>query len=250
LQRTGRARPEDFAASWNEVLLAYATSPARAAPSRRIEEEYWTDPDVGKLPYQRGRLLAALWDHKLRRATGDARDLDDVILAMYRSARAARDRDALPPAADRFAAAYREQGGPPIEDDLDRYVVRGEPIELPAEVFGGCARLKTTERRAFDRGWDAAATARNHNVITGLRRDSPAYRAGLRDGMTVIRRLSGVPGDVTVPYSLRVLDGNRERTITFWPRGAGTVTAQQLELTMAATLASRAACAALLGGDR
>lgn len=252
LQRTGRATPEDFLASWNELLLAYASSPVRAAPGKRIEDDYWNDPDVGKLPYQRGRLLAALWDHKLRQATGDASDLDDVLVTMHRSFELAPDADRkqLPPAADRFLAAYQGKGGPALDEDVARYLVRGEPIELPADVFGACVRVKKEERAAFERGWDPVATSRNKNVVTGLRKGSFAYNAGLRDGMTILRRLSGAPGDVTVPYSLRVLAGTRERTITFWPRGEGKVSVQRLELTAARTPESRAACSALLGGDR
>lgn len=250
LQRTGRAPLEDFVAAWNETLLAYATSPVRNAPAERITADYWNDPDVGKLPYQRGQLLAALWDHRLRQATGSARDLDDVLLAMYKRVQPPGDRGKLRPPAELFPRLYTELGGPVITGDVDRFLSRGETIELPDDVFGPCVRVQRIQQPAFERGWDAKATSLAHDVVTGLRAGSPAHRAGLRNGMKIVRRTGGTPGDASVRYSLLVHDGRRERTISFMPRGAGTVSTQRLELVGTSTPAARAACARALGGER
>lgn len=145
LMRTGRYELADFIAAWNRVLLAYATSPVRTAPNQRIVDDYWKDPAVNKLPYQRGQLLAALWDHRMRQATGDAKDLDDALLAMKArvDAAPAAARAAMPPAAALFASAYRAAGGPDLGEDLARFVERGEAIELPEDAFGGCVKVKT-----------------------------------------------------------------------------------------------------------
>lgn len=144
LMRTGRYTLEDFITAWNQTLLAYATSPVRTAPNQRIVADYWRDPAVNKLPYHRGQLLAALWDHQLRQATGGAKDLDDALLAMKArvDAAPAAARAAMPPAAALFASAYRAAGGPDLGEDLARFVERGEAIELPEDAFGGCVEVK------------------------------------------------------------------------------------------------------------
>lgn len=249
LQRGALVSPEDFAVSWNRVLLDYESSPVRDQPNQRIEADYWRDPAVSKLPYHRGQMLAALWDHELRRATAGAKDLDDVILAAYAKVQAAgSDRAALPTPAELFVATYKELGGTWIDEELDRYVRRGEHLVLPGDVFGGCAEVKQREQATFARGWDAEATSAADNVVTGLAKDSPAYRAGLREGMKILERTAGQPGDATVRYELRVLDGDKPRTIAFWPKGKGPMKTQRVEVSPKLTAAARAACSERLGG--
>ncbi len=250
LQRSGRATLEDFAASWNKALLAYATSPARQEPNARIEKDYWNDQDVQKLAYHRGQILAALWDYELRKASAGAVDLDDVVLAMAAKVRAAgAERAALPPPAELFAATYRALGGTWIDAELERFMKRGEPISLPPDTFGGCAQVERREQAAFARGWNAGATSAAGNVVTGLVKGSPAYRAGLRDGMKILQRTAGQPGDSTMPYELRVLDGAKERRIRFLPAGEGKVWTQRVVLRPTQTEAARAACARALAGQ-
>lgn len=248
LLRAGLFSLEDFVESWNGALLEYAVSPVRDAPNARVMQDYWSVPEVGRLPYARGALLAVLWEERLRRATAGARDLDDVLLAMRARVRAA-ERKLAPDAAGLFPQVYRELGGPDLAEDLARLVDRGETISLPEDAFGACARVASRRRRSFDRGWDAAATGKAGNVVTGLRAGSPAHRAGLREGMTILRREAGEPGDSTVPYALRVRDGGRERVIRFKPEGDAEIVVQQLALAPGLSPERRAACARTLSGQ-
>ncbi len=249
LLRAGLYTLEDFVAAWNTTLLAYDTSPVRSEPNTRIAADYWNDEAVSKLPYQRGPLLAAIWEQRLRTATAGARDLDDVMLAMRAAVKAAGERKLAPDAAGVFGPVYERLGGPVLAADLERFVVRGEPIVLPADVFGVCVVVQQSTRPRFDRGWDAAATSAAGNVVTGLRTDSPAYRAGLRDGMKIVAREGGVPGDSLVAYVLRVSDGQHERGITFMPQGPGEVTVQRLVVVEGLTPARQQACVRALSGQ-
>ena len=49
--------------------MRYGASPARDEPNTRILADRHRDPDIEWLPYDRGRILAVLWDRKLRDAT-------------------------------------------------------------------------------------------------------------------------------------------------------------------------------------
>jgi predicted metalloprotease with PDZ domain len=247
LLRAGLYSLEDFVAAWNESLVEYWTSPARDLPNARIVADYWNDPSLNHLPYRRGSLLAVLWDQQLRRATAGARDLDDVLKAMRARVQAAAEKLA-PDAARVFPPVYRELGGPDLTADLARFVDQGAAISLPADAFGECVRVVTTARKNFERGWDVKATEAAGRVITGLRKGSPAWRAGLRDGMKIVRREAGEPGDSTVPYVLRVMAGKREKLITFKPEGDQELSVQQLELAPGLTPERRAACARELSG--
>lgn len=253
LLRAGLYSLEDFIAEWNAALLEYGTSPVRTEPNTRIALDYWNDQDVGKLPYRRGPLLAAIWEQRLRQATAGARDLDDVLLTMRDEVRAATDRARIPDAAALFPTTYQRLGGDDLGhrlgDDLERFIVRGEAIDLPADVFGECIRVQPSKRPRFERGWDPAATRKADNVVTGLRRGSPAHRAGLRDGMKILELVSGATNDSTVAYVLRVRDGERERRITFMPRGSDEITIQQLALVRGLPPERRAACTRTLAGQ-
>ncbi len=249
LLRAGLYSLEDFVTVWNEALLEYGTSPVRTEPNSRIALDYWNDQDVGKLPYRRGPLLAAIWEQRLRQATAGARDLDDVLVAIRDEVRATVDRASLKNAAVLFPATFQRLGGPDLAADLERFVVRGEAIELTPDVFGDCVHVRSSRRPRFERGWDAEATRKADNVVTGLRSGSPAHRAGLRDGMKILAREAGTPNDSTIRYVLRVSDRGRERQISFMPRGSGELTIQQLELAKGLSPERRAACIRTLSGQ-
>ena len=73
---------EETAKRLNEIMWEYAFSTARNVPNAKLRSEFWRDQAVHELPYQRGLLLAALVDGRLRSDSGGARDLDDVMVAM------------------------------------------------------------------------------------------------------------------------------------------------------------------------
>ncbi len=239
---------EDYARNLNAVFEAYDRSPVRGAPNSRILADFWKDPAVKKLPYQRGMMLGFLWDARVRQATGGARDLDDVVRLMQqrrRDAEGAEQKvDFIRPA---LVRAMKDVAGLDAGPDIARYVEAGEPVALPEDAFA-CLILTVGQRPVFDRGWDPEATTAAGNVITGLKPDSPAWAAGLRDGMKIVRREAGLPGDSRVEYALRVIDNGVERVIRFKPEGRTAYVAHEVTVPAGLTDAARKACAARLGG--
>ena len=77
--RGGFIGAAQYAESVGETLEKYAASPARDEPNTRIREDFWNDPDVQKLPYYRGDIVAMLLDHAIRRKSGGTQSLDDVM---------------------------------------------------------------------------------------------------------------------------------------------------------------------------
>lgn len=223
LVREGVWTPAEFAADLNQMLRAYAQSPVKTEPNSRILADFWNSQPVQQLPYQRGRLLATLWDGRLRAAGGH--DLDDVVLAMRDRASAGDESvitDALPAAAERF--------GLDLSADVDRFALRGEAIVLPEDTFAPCGRVVTDQVVAFHRGFDIEATTANNNIVTGTDPSLPAYAAGVRDGMVLIRREGGEIGDSSQEIGYVMRDGDTERTFRYMPRGHGAFAQQQLVL--------------------
>lgn len=240
--RAGLTTPEAFAAKWNEALAAYGSSHLRTASNAEAAKLYWDNHEAQRLPYQRGAMLAALWDWRMR-SIGRGR-LDDVL----RDQRTAVGRSPSVPA---LVAAFRAAAGRhglDVQPDVARYLERGEPLILPPDAFGRCAAVETIVRPLFERGYDVQATVKAGNVVTGLDAGSPAYAAGLRDGMKILRRTAGVNGDSLVDFELVVQDRSGERTIRFRPAGAGTETIQRIALDPARFSADPVACAKELAG--
>lgn len=244
LARDGIWSFEQFTDELNQVLAAYASSSVRTAPNTQIVEGFWKDQETGKLPYQRGQLLATVWDARIRAVTDGTRDFDDVVLAM----KARASGQTKPPLASMLVVEEMKRIGVDVSEDMTRFVAKGEAVLLPADAFAPCGTVATLDLPAFDRGFDSQKISQNGNKITGLREDSPGYRAGLRDGMQIVKREAGKPGDSRVDLSYRVLDNGVERLITYKPEGTTRITLQELVLKARMSEGDRKACAARMGG--
>lgn len=248
LLRSGVWTPADFVKHLNEVLEAYDTSPVRTAPNSRIVSDFWAGEQVRQLPYQRGYLLAFVWDRKMRIETRDRSDLDQVMFAM-RARYAATPAAAKPELVANFERTALEVAGLDVRPDVERFAVRGEAISLPADLFAGCASVSTVTRPVFDLGFDPAAT-RAKGVFTTVDPEGPAYRAGVREGMKRLSVSGGDPKDSRAEVSSRVLYPNgTEGVIRFRPEGKRSISFQEVELSGGA-MADPASCITTMSGNR
>jgi predicted metalloprotease with PDZ domain len=241
LLRSGLWSFAQWAADKNDTLLRYGTSPAKTANGADIAARFWTDPAVQQVSYDRGHLLAAKLDSEIAARSGGKLSLDDVLKAQRK---ASENNSEL--ATTLFARTLKEMTGIDLEADLERYARRGEPLLLPADLFGDCAPIVTERRKSFHRGYDAEATRKAGGIIAGVVPDGPAYAAGMRDGMRLVRREAGKVGDSTVEIAYRIADGSGERVIRYLPEGKEEFVVQRLEPDTAPD--DQARCRARLGG--
>jgi predicted metalloprotease with PDZ domain len=130
---------------------------------------------------------------------------------------------------------------------VERHARRGEAIVLAEDLLGDCARVVFRERREFHRGFDSRATRLAGGIAAGVVPDGPAYAAGMRDGMRILRLEGGTAGDSATELVYRVSDEAGERMIRYLPEGKKVHRVQQIELT-AEGAEQEAACKARLGG--
>ena len=173
LARAGILTADDVVARVNEVLRLYALSPARNAKEEQIVREFFTSEPVSKQPYWRGALLAMTWDGRIRRATDGKKSLDDVMRDLLARWKADSSVALTPETVD---AAVRSYLGASILGDVDRYVVRGETFEPPADLLGTCFVREDVELPAFELGLDLEAL--KTKKISGVVAGSAAYAAG------------------------------------------------------------------------
>jgi predicted metalloprotease with PDZ domain len=240
LVREGLWTPQEFAEDLNEMLNAYAQSSVLREPNARVVADFWTNREVQQLPYQRGRLLATIWDARLR---AQQRSLDEAMREMRERALAGD-----PLKAAEMLPIVLESMNLDVRADIASHAEAGALIVLPEDVFAPCGRIATREVVRFHRGFDIEATQANGGVISGVDPELPAYAAGMRDGQRLVRRGSGVVGDAEQEITYIVLDGGVERAITYLPQGRGSFTRQQLVLDETLSGEQLTRCIAVLGG--
>lgn len=245
LVRSGVWQPVDFVKALNEVVGKYDASIVKNLANIEIPERLWQDAFVQKLPYQRGLLLAIRWDLQIRRATNGRRNFDDVLLRMRVLAANAKRKEV---AVELLIQAMRDIANLDISQDVRRYVHTGETIPVDTDTFAPCATVHERVLPIFDRGFDIRATIAAGNVITGVASDSNAYRAGLRDGMKLVKRESGEIGNSGVEIRYSVVDGDTARTLAWMPAGSGTFVRREVAFAPGAVLENVVACNKRMGG--
>jgi predicted metalloprotease with PDZ domain len=221
----------DYLDELDRGLVRYAASPARDATGADIVERFWTDSHVQRLPYDRGLLLAHLLDHRIRQGTEGRRALADVLQAQRQRALRLAAEGRRVPAATLFPAVLREEVGLDIDADLSRHIHGGERMLLPADLLGRCASIVAASQPEFSLGFDLPATRQARGMATGVDPAGPAYAAGLRDGMQILRRAAGTTGDASVEVAYVVQDGDGERVIRYMPHGSGRIELQRARMT-------------------
>ncbi len=232
---------QEFIADKNDTLLRYALSPVRNAAAQEVAERFWSNGDYMQLSYDRGHLMATMLDARIRSARAQKLGLGDVLRAQRKAFAA---KPAL--ASALFPTVLKQTAGIDATVDIRRYAANGETLRLPSDVLGECAKIVTERRSEFTRGFDGEATAAAGGVIAGVDPEGPAYRAGIRNGMRLIRRESGKIGDSTVEIAYRVADAAGERVVRYLPAGARQIEVQRVVLT-ATGAAQEARCRTVLG---
>lgn len=247
LVRAGLWTPQRWVDHWNDEIAAYQTSSARLMPAAATVDKFWSDADVGKLPYQRGALIALVIDQRVRRATNNRKNLDDVMLAMR--AKALSGGKFAPTL---LIEAVKEISGLDVSSLIQDVARNGQAIDVPDEAWGGCIRVDQITKAAFDVGFDWERTQMSSNVVTGTHNDGAASRAGLRDGMKIKRRVIGKLGDpdTLLGYEVEGAEG-KVAILSWYPRGANILThrlALGPNLGLEASQPEKAQCLSVLGG--
>lgn len=196
LVKAGLWNRERYAEAVNKVIQRYLASTARNFDNRTTADNFWKRRDAGDMPYLRGELVALRWNAALA-AKGES--LDAVLKSL-------QTRDANGEmATDRLIRALKPHL-PGIEQDVARFVDRGETVELSADLLGPCYEQRDVPRLQYEAGFDVNETIKNR-AITGIVEDSAAWRAGLRNGMKT-RSLSIRQDDIQNDVKISVEDAD------------------------------------------
>ena len=170
-----------FIDNLNESVRLLEASPVKEAPNSEINyENFWKDPEYGKLPYRRGMLFACYLDLQLRAVSDGKHSLDDIMRDLLRASR----EEGQQLSHDHFleiANAYLPEDLTPF---FNRYIVNGEALPL-GELFERLDFDYTREGELFDLGFDLSSGKTNVESVDPA---SEAFLAGVREGDRVVSR--------------------------------------------------------------
>jgi predicted metalloprotease with PDZ domain len=211
LRRAGLLDAEGRRRWANELMASYATSRSRDEPNAAIAGGFWSDPELGLLPYRRG-ALAALWlDGAIRLRSGGARSLDELMRALLTEARAGETFTT-----DELLSRFEVWTDADLRARLERFLNAGGLPPWTTNELAAFGDLGTCESHAHELGFDLQATLAARE-LRGVREQGPAWRAGLRDGLP----LAGLTYDSRGgPVQIHVREGEAVVERSYEPRGA------------------------------
>jgi predicted metalloprotease with PDZ domain len=213
--RAGMLTPADYLEDINDTARRYYTNALNDTPDGEIAARFWEDTRIRTLPYDRGALYFAVLDGKIRKASAGQRSLDDLIREMVRRRRAGENV----PEAGWVDLLVKELGdeGRRVHADM----LAGRLMLPDSDAFGPCFTRTTAKFRRFDLGFEPKSLVGDVKTIRGLKPDSEAAKAGLKDGdvVTYSVAMDSVQGDQKRLLTLKVTRDGRTFPITYLPRG-------------------------------
>lgn len=227
--RAGLMTQAEFLEDLNQTAGRYYTNAMINTPNSEIPAGFWRDTRVRVLPYDRGSLYFAKVDADIRAASKGKRSLDDLVRTML----ATRLRGEPMDQALWLRLLRAELGETGIRDF--EAMIAGGTVLPPSDAFGPCFRRTTRPLRRFDLGFDPASLLQSPKIVRGLKPDSEAATAGLRNGDVILNTFSqdGLQANQAAYLTLNIRRGKEELSIRYQPRSE-TVDAYQWEFNPAA----------------
>lgn len=222
--RFGMIDSATFLDDLNYTAGRYYTDALGNAPNSEVPKRFWEDTRIRTLPYDRGALYFAAVDAAVRKASGDKRSLDDLVLAM----RVREQSGKTLSNADWEALVRKELGAKGVADF--RAMLAGASPLPPSDAFGPCFRRVAKPLRRYQLGFDPKVLVEPRRIVRGLIAGSAAAKAGLRNGDEILKPVGQdhIQGDQAGILTLQVRRGDQEMEISYLPRGE-TVSAWQWE---------------------
>ena len=133
LMRCGYMNPSRFVEKFNEILKSHYTSKINRLPNDSVWANYWKMGDYNKLPYRRGCIFAFYLDNQIRLA-GNGKNMHDLWLSILEFCKN-KGKDYKMTEADFTELASQFVNKEKIRNDIDRYIIKGEPIEFTKEML-------------------------------------------------------------------------------------------------------------------
>jgi len=134
---------EEYVEQYNVILETYFTSPVRYEKNERLINEFWTDKDLMKLPYQRGQIFAHNLNYLILKNSSWKKSLDDFMRDLLLRC----SEEALIVSNGSLSALIRFYAGEQILSDIMRTLNSGTAFKTIPEALGPCFKMDVTTKK-------------------------------------------------------------------------------------------------------
>lgn len=213
--RAGITPIDQVVETMNSRADAYYANPHIALTNAEAAEIFWTDPVAQTVPYGRGWMYLLQTDAEIRRASGGASSLDDIVKAI-RTAQLAGEPHGIPLWLELVGAQI---GANEAQARFDA-MAGGQRLLPPPDLYAPCLKVVSRQVRTFELGFPRSVL-NGERIVVGLAPGSAAAQAGLRDGdqITDVRDLNIARKDQAQTITLTVTRDGARLSLTYLPRG-------------------------------
>ncbi len=161
----------------NAILTNYYLSPVHRAPNARIVKEFWVNPDVKELPYNRGFTLALYLDAKIQ-TQGQGLSLDDFMRDVFTFTKQKNCRYSSEELLE-LLGKYLDQEEISAVKDM---IFKGETVPLPQRAPVSGYTLIWENFLGFN-----LKSSLSTGVVEGVKRGSVPFQAGLINGSNLLK---------------------------------------------------------------
>ena len=214
LHSTGMISRKQYIDMANKRLAEYYLSPLREKDNKTLAENFWTTRDYQMMPYRKGFTYALYLDWLLQSSTKKATNLDRFLFESLAYTKIGKFDEPY------FIGSMEKLSGKSIDSVHNEWIIKGKLIQLDsttASIIDDSLVVRPQQMGAYDIGFDYEASAKAKK-ITGLRENSSAWQAGLREGQTV-KGWSMQFDNINIPAVITILDENgKEKKISYSPQ--------------------------------
>ncbi|WP_238376634.1 peptidase M61 [Luteimonas abyssi] len=213
--RFGMVDPDAYLRDLNVTLARFYTNLFAETPNREVAGHFWEDTRIRTLPYDRGYVYFVNTDAAIRAASGGARSLDDVMLAL----RQRREQGLPVEQADWEALIAQELGDAGVA--AFHAMLDGRVVVPVSDAFGPCFRRVQVPLRRYELGFEPKVLVEPVRIVRGLVPGSAAERAGVRDGDEILQPVGqdAIQGDQDGVLALQIRRDGQDLAIEYRPRG-------------------------------
>ena len=240
LRHFNRSLPA-YVAELNQKIRHYWRSGQRTASLPRVLSGLWGNPDLYRLAYWRGHLLASNWHAAHQRATRGREGLGGLLRRLYAHLRRRGKQFTV----SMLSTQTRREHPGWIRRTVKQHITDGRLLRPDPRGLGPCVSLVNHTVHVFDLGFDWSATKRRRR-LSGVRHGGPAHKAGLRTNEKVWGwKLRTNDPDFAV--QLYVRRQGRLRWVRYFPRQGPGWTVPQYRVDSKRLKRSPAACLSWFG---
>lgn len=214
LYREGIIDAKTFTAQINQTLLKYQRNPtALSATNAVLAENYWKSRDYNRLPYQKGAVIALLFDLQIRKQTNGQKNIDDFMRLLIKNAvplKGYTDKIVL--------ETLNAVTGTYNQSFYDEYVTGAKLLPIIETLSASNLLAKETPLEVFDQGFTTVSGRIERGaIVKEVAADSNAARAGLLPG-DELRNYSFNSGEPQTEAEFTVRRADKAVELKYYPR--------------------------------